>query len=191
MDHKSIKLSCRYCKEEKTMQSIVQHAVKSKCPYTKEQILSLRKQSKIVSDAKKKIKMAEMYQRKKAKIKEAYQQEKIDHPEKFERKKMERAKKNQALKNEHPDEYEKKREDRAKKYQAERFELASQYQKRKHETVKNGKACKVKDYDKAQRKIKHKEELPRIKQKREDKESGAGKYFKKEVFDPILFEVHD
>ena len=47
------------------MQSIVQHAVKSSCPYNEKQISALRKESKEISDAKHKIKMAARYQQKK------------------------------------------------------------------------------------------------------------------------------
>ena len=244
MDHKSIELSCRFCKRKKpfNMQSIVQHAVKSSCPYNEKQISALRKESKEISDAKHKIKMAARYQRKKKEIAMNYdkiersnryfqkeksivakkfQTQKKEHPEVYEQKKQERvknydsfersnryfqnekpivAKKYQTLKLQHPEVFEQKKQERMKRYdtferkaryQAEKFDLASKYQKRKVErTNKKGKVEKVKNIEKKLRAMKYKKEMARIKQKREEmiknKASDAGKYFEKELLDPIF-----
>ena len=45
------------------MQSIVQHAVRSKSPFTEDQIASLKEESKKISEEKHKIKMAERHQK--------------------------------------------------------------------------------------------------------------------------------
>ena len=94
MDHKSIELSCRFCKQKKpfTMQSIVQHAVKSSCPYNEKQISALRDESKEVSRAKHKIKMAARYQRKKKEISRNYKRVKNENPNIYEEKRQDRVK---------------------------------------------------------------------------------------------------
>ena len=91
MDHKSIELSCRFCKRKKpfTMQSIVQHAIKSTCPYNEKMISALRDESKEISEAKHKIKMALRYQRKKQEISKNYQNVKKGNPDVYEKKRQE------------------------------------------------------------------------------------------------------
>ena len=148
------------------MQSIVQHAVRSKCPFTEDQIASLKKESKKISEAKHKIKMAEKYRT-----------DRIEHPEKYEKKNQDRkrnydtdkrtrdyqkhkkkiALKYQTDKIEHPEVYEQKKQERMKsydsskrktRYQAEKFDLALKYQKKKIErTNKKGKIVKVKNIE--------------------------------------------
>ena len=211
MDNQSIQLSCRFCGKDRrkpfTIQSIVQHAIKSKCPFSEEQISDLRTQSKSVSDAKKKAKMAERYQRNKAQISRKNQIEKIKDPDKYEKKREDKARryqsnkaslaiKYQTEKIEHPDQYEKKRKDKAKRYQSKKHELMLKYQKRKVESTNNSrKNDKIKQYQKEQRAIKYNREMRMIKQKREEmkknKESEAGQHFKWEVLNPILKKVHN
>ena len=209
------------------MQSIVQHAIKSTCPYNEKMISALRDESKEISEAKHKIKMALRYQRKKQEISKNYQNVKKGNPDVYEKKRQERVKNYNRIKTEHPEVYEQKRQERIKnynrikteqpevyeqkrqerirnydslkrktRYQVEKYELALQYQKRKVERInKKGKVEKIKNNGKKQRAIKCKQEMARIKQKREEmiknKASDAGRYFDKNILDPVFEEVYN
>ena len=202
------------------MQSIVQHAVRSKSPFTEDQIASLKKESKKISEEKHKIKMAERHQKHKKAISEIkakkYRTDRTENPEKYEKKNQERKRnydsdkrkqnyhkhkekillKYQTDKIEHPEVYEQKKLERKTRYQAEKFDLALKYQKKKVErTNKKEKIDKVKNSEKKQRALKYKKEMVRIKQKREqmnkNKASDAGYYFDKNILDPIFKKVCD
>ena len=60
------KIECKYCNKTFAINSIVQHAVKSKCKsrYSEDEVSILRTSSKEYGDVQKKIKQAENYQKK-------------------------------------------------------------------------------------------------------------------------------
>ena len=68
MNQEPTKAECKGCNKTFAINSIVQHVVRSKCKskVSEEEITNLRTASKNYGDAKKKLKMDERYQRKKA-----------------------------------------------------------------------------------------------------------------------------
>ena len=196
------------------MQSIVQHAVRSKCSFTEDQIASLKKESKKISEEKHKIKMAERHQKHKKAISEIkakeYRTDRIEHPKSM-KKKIREEKEIMTLTKENKITINIRKKFHSstkliklntqvftnrKSKKAEKFDLALKYQKKKVErTNKIEKIDKVKNSEKKQRALKYKKEMVRIKQKREqmnkNKASDAGYYFDKNILDPIFKKVCD
>ena len=245
MDPKSKIISCKNCKKEFALKSIIQHALqnpKCKLTFNQDQISDLKAQSKEISDAQHKIKMAERYAKNKAIIAEKLQKEKVQDPGKYEqkkdywaktyqKKKFQRAEKLQREKEEEPEKYQQKKDYWTKTYQETKFQRAEKLQKEKKEDpvryqqkkkywaekyqerkldiamkyqmnkfeiarkYRKNKALRARNYDKTKRAQKYLREMEMIKKKRaelkKNKESNEGKYFEKELVDPVILEVHN
>ena len=89
MDPLEIYISCRKCKKDFVIKNLAKHAEKNRdCnqTYTQDQISDLKDLSKEVSKAKKRIKDAERYLKKKEELAEKYQQKKAQIAEKYQKK---------------------------------------------------------------------------------------------------------
>ena len=134
MDPVEIYISCRKCKKDFVIKNLAKHAEKNRdCnqTYTQDQISDLKDLSKEVSKAKKRIKDAERYLKKKEELAEKYQQKKAQIAEKNKEKKEQIAEKYQEKKEQIA---EKRREnyDKAKRrddYQKKKMEIAETYRR--------------------------------------------------------------
>ena len=96
MDPVEIYISCRKCKKDFVIKNLAKHAEKNRdCnqTYTQDQISDLKDLSKEVSKAKKRIKDAERYLKKKEELAEKYQQKKAQIAEKYQEQKEQIAEK--------------------------------------------------------------------------------------------------
>ena len=76
MEHTSFQMSCRYCHEEYDLKKIIQHGLRDKkCKkyFSPSFISSLKDQSNEIAKAKRKLQMAQQYQRNKAERAKRYQ----------------------------------------------------------------------------------------------------------------------
>jgi hypothetical protein len=167
MDFEAKEISCRNCKKAFLMKSIVQHVKKSEChtTYSEDQISSLITQSKQLSAAKKKIKDAERYKRKKIEIAKKY--DKVKRAHKYQKGKTEIAEKYDKQKR--AENYEEKKSEIAKKYQEKKSEIAKKYQEnRVHHSLRYYKKRNsiAKRYNKEMRKKRYKKVMAKIAQNR-------------------------
>ena len=74
---------CVHCKKTFPFKSILQHATKSECPFSPEELESLRKKSQNIRSTKKKIAMAKRYERNKDQIGKNYRKRKVERKERI------------------------------------------------------------------------------------------------------------
>ena len=189
MDPLEIYISCRKCKKDFVIKNLAKHAEKNRdCnqTYTQDQISDLKDLSKEVSKAKKRIKDAERYLKKKEELAEKYQQKKAQIAEKNKEKKEQIAEKYQEKKEQiaekrrenydkakRRDDYQKKKMEIAETYRRHRVLLAIRYFRNRHGIKKKfDKEVRRKRYMKVMSKIaKERRELLEI------KKSMAGEIF--------------
>ena len=169
MEHTSFQMSCRYCHEEYDLKKIIQHGLRDKkCKkyFSPSFISSLKDQSNEIAKAKRKLQMAQQYQRNKAERAKRYQKNKEAIAQSYEENKVK-----------NPDEYLKKKEARAKKYS--KSERANRYQKEKAAIAQTYQRIKIenpeaynmkrdkrlKNYDKDKRAEKYQMEKLKLAQK--------------------------
>ena len=121
MDQQLIQSSCKRCKKSFPIKSFARHAeynADCKQAYSPQEIEDLKKHSREVAAAKKKLKAAARYQRKKVELAAKYQEKKAELAAKYQEKKPELAAK-----------YQEKKPQIAKKYQEKKSLIAQSYDK--------------------------------------------------------------
>ena len=206
MDQEDIQMSCKLCKKEYPLKSLVRHAEKNKeCKhaYSSHEIQDLKAQSKQISAAKKKKKAAERYQRHKAEIAAKYQDKKPQVAEQYQMKKGKVAEQYQMKKGKIAAKYQIKKSLIAEKYQMRKSLIAQKYDKSERAMVYKRSRVKISlkyykkkhgSYDKELRRQRYKKVMNKIRKDRKEliemKKSEAGQIFS-EVFGYVVLDDYN